>query len=227
MQPANTTVAKSLDPFSIFTPEATVPRELIWTVSGFAFFTPLLWRATSGKTLYARGHQIPHILLVSHVAVSVIELLIYYVPLYRTGAIPPPNDLFLGLCIFQSFTSLALNASTWRLPRGQHELVRATFQTMTCQRLLATGIAYHTGSLAWHKASIKLLSSFVWARFIIFHLPNYVAGLASYGSRYTAGILGGEIMGLWEGDYPYGIIMYFVMVSTLLALDRWTWEQHK
>lgn len=89
------------------------------------------------------------------------------------------------------------------------------------------GFAYHTGSTVWHKASIKLLSAFIWARIIIVRLPDYVKGLENYGARYTAGIVGAEIMGLWEGDYPHGIIMYFVMLTAFMALDRWLWKNER
>lgn len=223
----NSTSARPLDSLSVLTGDLRIPRELIWTISAFVLLSPLTWKAVSGKTRYSYIRHLPHIILLSHVASGFAEVLAYYIPLYRFGTAPPPDRLFLATCVCHSLSSIVLNASTWRVKTGQHDLVRATFNVMILQRLLAGGIAYYTGSLVWHNASIKLLNSYIWARIIVVYLSNYIAGFPNYGSRYTVGIVGAEVMGLWEGDYPHGMIMYFVLGSAFLWLDKYYSGKHQ
>lgn len=218
----NSTSPRPLNSLSALAGEFSIPRGLFWTISAFLFLSPLTWKAVSGKTRYSYIRHLPHIILLSHVVSGFVEILAYYGPFYRYGTAPSPDRLFLATCVCHSLSSIILNASTWRVKAGQHDLVRATFNVMILQRLLAGGIAYYTGSLVWHNASVKLLNSYIWARLIVVYLANYITGFPTYGSRYTAGIVGAEIMGLWEGDYPHGMIMYFVLGSAFLWLDKWS-----
>lgn len=66
-----------------------------------------------------------------------------------------------------------------------------------------------SGSAVWHRASVKLLHNFLWARFIIVCLPDFVSGLETIGRRYTAGIVGCHLLGEYEAGYPQGVGVYF------------------
>jgi hypothetical protein len=91
---------------------------------------------------------------------------------------------------------------------------------MALQRFLASGLGYYTSSPMWHRASIKLLHNFVWARFIIRITPDFITGLETFAARYTAGIIGCHLLGLWEGEYPNGTGIYMGLMAVLLAVDR-------
>lgn len=214
--PANNT----LDGLMALAHEHRKTGEIAWVAFAYLFWTPLIWKSTS-STAPARVRKISYASLTLHAVLCIAELLLYYIPFVLTGEIPKPSGLTLAVCILQSVSSFWITATLHRWPRGHLQATRAAFQCMALQRLVAAGIAYHSGSTFWHKASIKLLNNFVWARFIIHLLPKYVVGFESLHTRVTAGVVGCHFLGMWEGDYPNGNAIYMGLMFVLLALDRW------
>lgn len=200
--------------------------EITWIVFAYGFWTSTIWN-TATRTGPSRARKIPHSILTLHTVSSVMEFLLYYIFLARTGDIPQLSTLNFALSIVQAMTGMWLAATIHRWPRGHLQSVRCAFQCMAIQRILASAIAYRTGSAFWHKASIKLLNNFIWARFLIYTVPKYITGFESFHSRINVGVIGCHFLGLWEGDYPNGIGIYMGLSVLLLALDRWGQGKNK
>lgn len=199
--------------------------ELAWMAYVWIYWSGHVWQKASTDT-YTRINKFPRVALLLHVGVSVVELLRYYVTLGVTGAYPAATPLDAVLCVVQSLSSFWLTSGIHRIPRGSLEITRASFQVMAFQRLFATYMALNGGGLGqdeimWHRTNTKMLQAFAWARMLILIAPKYVTGLNTYGRKYTTAIVGCELLAMWEGDYPYGIGMYFGIAGLLLAFDRW------
>ncbi|KAM0417251.1 hypothetical protein ACHAPT_012762 [Fusarium lateritium] len=195
------------------------PIDHVWTACIFAYWTPHMLRMLRSKT-YARAHHYHRSLLIVHSAISVIEVVLFHAKTWQLGHDPTANNLDLVLCIGQAVTSLVMAERMRFLPKLTLELSRGTFQCMAIQRMLASGLAIYLNSPEWHRASIKLLTNFIWVRFIITWSGKF-AGVDTYQHGYSAGVVGGHLMGMWEGNYPHGIAIYMGLLMSLLALDRW------
>ncbi|KAM5355123.1 hypothetical protein ACJ41O_001769 [Fusarium nematophilum] len=194
--------------------------ELVWVASMFIYWTPYVIRKISNKR-YSKSHHFPQPILILHALVSFAEVLTYHAKLWNTGVAPEPTLNDVILCIVQSLTSLYMASKIHHQPKAALEVTCATFQCMALQRLLATGLAVYLESAMWHKASIKLLNNFIWARIFILQSRQYIAGLDTHTKRYAAGIVGCHLMGIYEGDYTYGIGIYIGLMTLLLSFDKW------
>lgn len=211
--------------------------ELAWIVFAYGYWASHIRRNVS-RAGYRKVPGLPRSVLIIHAFCSLFELARYHAILGLTGQRPTATGLDMALGLLQATTSLWLTAAIHQAPRGELQLTRATFQCMALQRVFATGAALladganssssaqdglflGVGGIAWHMAGTKLLQNFAWARFILGPLPKFVTGLNTFGHRYTAGILGGHLLGMWEGAYPNGIAVYFGLMVVLLGFDRW------
>lgn len=226
METNQTTIADFLDR-GVQSARAVNPihLELAWIAFVFIYWASHIARATS-KTSYSKIFNIPQPVFLLHVFSSLAEVVRYHVHLGLTGQRPEATNVDLVICVLQSFSSFWLTSNIHRAPRGELELTRATFQAMAIQRLIATGLALQGGGFGidgptWHRASVKLVQNFIWARFILLTISDLVAGLGTYGSKYTTAILGCHLMGMWEGGYPNGMGIYFGLLLVLLGFDKW------
>ena len=199
----------------------------IWALSILLYWVPHIKRILASNA-YAKGHRYWYPILATHVAASLVEIARFYGQVWITGGqTPEPLAIDGVLCAIQAFTSLYMAAKHQNVPRGTPELTRATFDCMAIQRLFATAMALQKGSRAWHQASITLLSNFAYARFFIVKLIPRMAGFDTYQARYSAGIVGCHLMGLWEGQYPWGMAMYAALMFQLLWVDKLAQGQDK
>lgn len=208
--------ARDVNPFHL---------EIAWVAFAYTYWASHIARSSSPKA-YSKVHAIPRLIFLTHILVSLFEVFRYHVHLGIHGQRPSATTLDVVTCVAQCFSSFFMAAGIHKFPRGELQLTRATFQAMAISRLLATAMAIRGGGfgvddVAWHMASTKLLQNFVYARFIIITIPNYVTGLDTYWRKYTAGIVGCHLMGLWEGNYPNGMGLYFAILMVLLGFDRW------
>jgi hypothetical protein len=199
--------------------------ELAWMAYIWIFWSAYI-RQNTATDKYVRVYRLPRVILPLHVGASVIELVRYYSKLGATGAYPVATSLDAVLCVVHSVSSLWLTSGIHRSPRGPMEVIRATFQIMAFQRLFATYMALNGGGLGqdeimWHRSSIKMFQAFSWARFLLIIAPKYVTGMDTFAKKLTTGLVGGELLAMWEGDYPCGIGMYAGLMGLLLAFDRW------
>ncbi|KAJ4319341.1 hypothetical protein N0V84_006426 [Fusarium piperis] len=195
------------------------PIDHIYTLCIFAYWMPHMLRMMKSKG-YAKAHHYHRSLLIVHAIVSIIEVILFHAKSWHLGHDPKANNMDLFLCAVQTLTSLAMIERMRFVPKLTLELSRASFHAMAFQRLLASGLAVYLASPEWHRASIKLLASFVWVRFLITWSSKF-AGINTYQQGYSIGQIGGILMGIYEGSYPHGIGIYVGMVISLLALDRW------
>ncbi|KAL2686870.1 hypothetical protein Neosp_004412 [[Neocosmospora] mangrovei] len=196
-----------------------LPINHIYTFCMFAYFMPHLLRMMKSKG-YARAHHHHLSLLIVHSVVSVIEVVLFHVKSWQLGHDPKANNIDLVLCVVQTITSLVMTERMRFIPRLTLELSRASFQSMAFMRVLASGLALYLGSTEWHRASVKMLASFIWVR-LISRWSSRFAGFNTYGQGYSLGVIGGILMGIYEGTYPYGIGIFMGTTLSLLAFDRW------
>ncbi|RSL68644.1 hypothetical protein CEP54_002745 [Fusarium duplospermum] len=195
------------------------PLEHIYIFCIFAYYIPHLFRMMKSK-VYPKAHHFHRSLLIVHIIVSMIEVVLYHVKSWHLGHDPKANNLDLFLCVMQTIISLVMTERMRFIPKLTLELSRASFQSMAFMRVLASGLAVYLGSTEWHRASIKLLASFVWVRVFILWSGKF-AGINTPQQRYSLGLVGGILMGIYEGSYPHGIVIYLATVFSLMAFDRW------
>ncbi|KAI8673032.1 hypothetical protein NCS56_00767900 [Fusarium sp. Ph1] len=195
------------------------PLDHIYTFCIFAYWMPHMLRMMNSKA-YVKAHHYHRFLLIVHAIVSIIEVVLFHVKSWHLGHDPKANNIDLFLCIVQTITSLIMTERMRFVPRLALELSRGSFQSMAFMRVLASGLAVYLGSTEWHRASIKMLASFVWVRFLIKWSSKF-AGIDTYGQGYSLGLIGGILMGIYEGTYPHGIAIYMGTTLSLLAFDRW------
>lgn len=195
------------------------PTTHIWAFCAYVFWMPHMARMIKSRG-YAKAHHYHRSLLVVHAAVSLVEVVLFHAKSWRLGHEPRADSLDLWLCAVQTLTSLVMTERMRFVPKLTLELNRAAFQCMAFQRVLASGLSVYLGSPEWHRASIKMLSSFVWVRFLIMSSVR-LAGINNYQQGYSIGLISGILMAMYEGSYPHGIAIFVGVVASLMALDRW------
>ncbi|RTE80626.1 hypothetical protein BHE90_004864 [Fusarium euwallaceae] len=195
------------------------PLDHIYTFCVFAYFIPHLIRMMKSKGL-AKAHHYHRSLIISHIIVSIIEVVLFHVKSWYLGHDPKPNNIDLLLCVVQTITSLVMTERMRFTPKLTLELSRASFHSMAFMRVLASGLAAYSGSTEWNRASVKMLASFVWVRLFIAWSGKF-AGINTPQQRYSLGVCGGILVAIYEGSYPHGIVIYLATTFLLMALDRW------
>jgi hypothetical protein len=195
------------------------PVEVLWTACIFASSIPYLHRSLTTKG-WEMSRKAPTYTLIPHILISLLEVIIYNTKQWQSNHDPLPTPLDLFLCMLQVSTALYLAEKQGNIPKAAAPpLARVAFHTMVFQRLLASGLAAYLGSAKWHRASIKVLHSFIWGRVLIAGARH----LSAFETHFKA-VMGGTVVsglgGMYEGSYPHGNVIWIGCMVGLLALDK-------
>jgi hypothetical protein len=195
------------------------PVEVLWTACIFASSIPYLYRNLTTKG-WEMSRKAPTYTLIPHVLISVLEVIIYNFKQWQNKQDPLPTPLDLFLCMLQVSTALYLAEKQANVPKAAAPpLARAAFHAMVCQRLLASGLAACLGSAKWHRASIKVLHSFIWGRVLVAG-ARHLSAFETHAKAVTGGTVASGLGGMYEGSYPHGNAIWIGCMVGLLALDR-------
>ncbi|WYZ42350.1 hypothetical protein EsH8_VI_000049 [Colletotrichum jinshuiense] len=206
----------NLETAQLFYAKHHVFLEILWVLSTYPRYLVPSWRKVTTPK-HAKYAKLPWIPLALHVVVGTIEVFRYYYRLAIIGEPPKPDlaDLVLGL----AFSAGGLHLSSY-VHEGNIPFIRTTFQAASLQRALASTLGYVHDDAQWHRASIKLLNSFTWVRWIGDFGP-YIQGFRTYQETFTASVVMAHPLALWEADYPAGIPLLGAIMAVLLVLDKW------
>lgn len=195
------------------------PLEVLWTTCIFASSVPYLHRSLTTKG-WEMSRKAPTYTLIPHVLISLLEVVIFNLKQWLSKHDPLPTPLDLFLCMLQVSTALYLAEKQGNVAKAvAPPLARAAFHTMVCQRLLASGLAAYLGSAKWHRASIKVLHSFIWSRGFI-AVGKYMSVFDTRVKAVAGGTVLSGLGGIYEGSYPHGNLIWIGCMMGLLALDK-------
>ncbi|KAM0197402.1 hypothetical protein ACHAPI_004862 [Fusarium lateritium] len=196
------------------------PMEVLWTAFIFISAIPYLHRALTTKG-WEMSRKAPMYTLIPHVLISLLEVIIYNTKQWQSTHDPLPASLDLLLCMLQVSTAMYLAEKLGNVTKAAApSLARAAFHTMVFQRLIATGLAVYLGSAKWHRASIKVLHSFVWGRVLIAG-ARHLSPFDTHVKAVTGGTVVSGLGGIYEGSYPHGNAIWIGCMVGFLALDKW------
>jgi hypothetical protein len=200
-----------------------------------------LYRSISHLTALkpASRLSISYIPLAVHLLISLAEIIRFYTLLFVSDRSPLPTvGLDLVLCVINTATALGLARIT---PRGaKSKVLRVHYQVVALMRLTATGAAVwfalrgqHVAgggdggsdnasaeTARWlHRASIKLLNSFAYDRWLMEVLPRM--RLYDFWTSFGLAAFIGGSLAVWEGDYPGGMPGYCAWMGGLIVFEDW------
>jgi hypothetical protein len=166
------------------------------------------------------SRKAPTYTLIPHVLISLLEVVIFNLKQWQSKHDPLPTSLDLFLCMLQVSTALYLAEKQGNIQKAvAPPLARAVFHTMICQRLLASSLAAYLGSAKWHRASIKVLHSFIWGRGFI-AVAKHLSIFETHMKAVAGGTVVSGLSGIYEGSYPHGNLIWIGCMMGLLALDK-------
>lgn len=150
----------------------------------------------------AKYQQLPWVPLIIHM---ILGLTIVFRYQYRavasaTAPIPQTFDVVLGI------TNALIS---WRLckyeARGNPRLVRVAFQVMALMVFFPAVMCYKTADPVWYNSLAKMHNAFVYVRWLI--MAGGLGIFSSFHELYTISVFFGGILGVWEGNFPWGGVL--------------------
>lgn len=164
-----------------------------------------------------RAARFPYLTLSYHIFAGLLLAGRYYAQrfLEPTRAVVPDRVDFI-LSLSHAISALLLARTTHsRLP-----LAKASFQAVALLELVAVMLAYPTQSPQWHLTIIKIIDWFVTFRTTAGLVRKY--SLFGFPKGSADGIihLVSAPFTLWLSEYPWGIPLYYAVLSLLMAIEN-------
>jgi hypothetical protein len=171
------------------------------------------WSAPKYQRIFHKQSSLP---LVIHMAAGTFELLRYNYFLTQT------SDAFdLVACLLQASTNPILVKT---LVRG-NATTRPTYQVAGLMRPLLGLYAFFSASPTMHRASVKLVNSFVYTRLIIYFATQVRLNRRYWWSIiYADAVFYGAVIAVYESELPAGVAVFICMVKAVQELNKWTSE---
>lgn len=178
----------------------------------FYIFMAYSRHATPGYTRrFKKSSSIP---LISHTAVSMLEIVRYHVKALDGPVNPDIYDFVM--CMIQSYGTFKLSKD---MMRGHPFLSRPIYQTGGVMMVILSVGAYALDSPFLHHAAVKSLDGFIFTRFMMALLRSFGLGFSAY---FSAGVGAGALIAMSHTGIP-GAPLIYVLISTLLVyVNRWT-----
>ncbi|KAH9998897.1 hypothetical protein F4779DRAFT_622770 [Xylariaceae sp. FL0662B] len=201
----------------IVTPIRPAHLELLWVFSSYIyiFSQHTLRRALpiAKKSFRASRHK----LLITHILLSLAEILRYHLQALLHGPPVVPQTTDLALALAHALTSFRLARDR---PMGDSVLTRPTHQSLAGARALLAAAAFATGSPFYHTAALRVLGGFVYPRLLI-GAAGRLRALPSYRAVYAAAMFVASLLCLCDSAVPLAPHLFLVLFAANLALNRW------
>lgn len=163
------------------------------------------------------------IVLLVHIATSIIEVLRYYERLAFLSNMEGFESDFIdvSLAILQTVTSFQLTQD--RVFLGYRPVLRPVYHSQAILRLLFSIFAYTYTQPSLHKASIVINLSFIYPRIITYVARRlFVGRTMSHGNIHTTSVLLSALLAMHDTGFPLGPQVLLVCSAVFFWLEQWT-----